>query len=329
MSCRGSRCRPLGRPRPRPEPGKGSEERHEPSDSALCAAARDREGPRLRHGRRPPQDEALPASRGEGLLLLPRGLPREVPSGSPKVSLGRTSGANGARGGSRARGAEGAARPRRRVHVPDASRDRAAGARFVPDLRDGPRAADDLAGRGAESRARRHEAAAASRRRAHRTAAALRNGSDGRAGALDGDPAGRGPSRAMAPLDARGALGWLALLSARLDVGEDAQSEHVHPDRPRNGRGLHVQSGEDDRVPNPLSKQISFFLSLFISFPRARRVLRSSRRHHDSRPPRAGPGARRAESHRRRDPGPPRPRAEDGAARERGRRRRGRSDRAA
>ena len=53
--------------------------------------------------------------------------------------------------------------------------------------------------------------------------------------------ADRQPARATAPLDARRALGGLAVLPARMDVDKDAKPEHVHPDRPRDRRGVRLQ----------------------------------------------------------------------------------------
>ena len=210
--------------------------------------------------------------------------------------------------------------------MPDAPRDRPALSRLLPDLRNGARTANDLSGGRAESRAGGHEAAAPSRCRSDGTAACPRNGRDGGARSHRRHLAGAEPDHSARPLDAGRALGWLAVLPARMGVGEDAQPEHVHADRARHRRGVRIQRGKGARLSNSLSKQS--FPDLFGTFPDARCLLRGCRRHHDPRPPRPGPRAPCPKSYGGGDPGASRSRAEYSPARERGRRRRGRADRA-
>ena len=45
--------------------------------------------------------------------------------------------------------------------------------------------------------------------------------------------------------NARGAVGWLAVLSARVDIHSEPLHQHVHPDRDGNRRGVFIQPGGD------------------------------------------------------------------------------------
>ena len=134
------------------------------------------------------------------------------------------------------------------LHLPDASGDPAGRPGLLPDLRHGAGAGARHRRDGAEPRAHRHDAPVLDR------SGAVASGR--RAG--DGRPPDRArPSHLAADVeldpdaagDARGAVGRLALLRARLAVARHAQSQHVHADRHGHGRGLGLQRRRDASRP--------------------------------------------------------------------------------
>ena len=105
---------------------------------------------------------------------------------------------------------------------------------------------------------------------------------------------------------ARGDLGGLAVLRARLAIAADAQSQHVHADRDRHRRRLCLQPRRHRRarrLPGGLPRP----------WRRGRGLFRSRRRHHRARAARPGAGAARPRGDIRRDQGAARTGAEDRA----------------
>ena len=107
--------------------------------------------------------------------------------------------------------------------------------------------------------------------------------------------------------DTGGALGWMAIFSARLDVDRQSLDQHVHADRDGDGRGVFLQPGGDR-----LSANFSRFVSR--DGRNACGVLRSGGGDHDAGA--AGAGARIAGSQPNRsgDSSFARSDAEDGAS---------------
>src|SRR5205823_6012849 len=87
---------------------------------------------------------------------------------------------------------------RRRLHLPDAPRDRARRPRELPDLRNGPRAAHGERGRRGEPRAGRHEPALPGEPGADRSPPGPRHGANG-AAAHAGPRSGAAPRRCPDP----------------------------------------------------------------------------------------------------------------------------------
>ena len=179
-------------------------------------------------------------------------------------------------------------------------------ARKLPDLRHGAGTRDGLRRERPESGTRRHDAPVLGRAGAGGAGDGAR---DGRSPDQSAHAAGQGDVElaAVRSRHARRAVGRLALLRARLAVAQDAQSQHVHPDRHGHRRCLGLQR----RGRRPAR-------SLPAGLPRTRRggggLFRGGGGDH--RPRAAGPDARvaRARTDLGRDPRAARPGAEDGAA---------------
>ena len=211
------------------------------------------------------------------------------------------------RHGTRAR-----ARPRDRathtssVHLPDASGDRAGRTRRLSDLRHGTRGPHTRGGGASEPRARGHDAAILDRCRAG--LARVRTGYDGngpRRKSGRSDWTGKSELDPIAFCHAGGALGRVALLPASLGVGQERQSEYVHPDRSWRRVGVSLQSGRDGRAQH-LSRRV----------PRRwwrRALLRHGRGDHRAGSSWSGAGAARSESDGCGDPLAARASAQHGA----------------
>ncbi len=182
------------------------------------------------------------------------------------------------------------------LHVSHASGGRPAGARRLPEVRDGSRADDGLGRRWSEPGARRHDAAPLDRRGDWRAGVRPRDGRHvGRVPRLALDRVPRRHHRRSPPhdghqldrsrlLDAGRAVGRPAVLRAWMGIDQDAPAQHVHAHRARHRRGLAVQRRRDARaadLPGGLSCAW-----------RGRDVLRHGGRHHHPRA--ARPGARAA-----------------------------------
>ena len=175
---------------------------------------------------------------------------------------------------------------------------------ILPDLRHGARAGGPDGGDGAESRTRRHETTLLDRPRAGRSGIRPR---DGRASdrSSHADPRQGLQLDSVRAGDAGRAVGRLAVLRTRLGLRQDAQSQHVHPDRDGHGRGLGLQRDRHlraRRIPAGLPRRGRLGPRLF----------RGRGGHHRAGAARAGAGIARAGADRRRDPGASRPCAEDG-----------------
>ena len=194
---------------------------------------------------------------------------------------------------------------RRDLHLPDASADPPGRSRQLPDLRHGAGARGGQPRYAAQSRTRRHDAAVLDRPRAF---AARRRAGNGRS------PGRRSRLGRPDPVEldsagvrhARGAVGGLAVLRARLAIAADAQSQHVHPDRDGHRRRLCLQRRRHRRardLPGHLPRP----------WRRGGGLLRSRRGHYRARA--AWPGARtaRPRGDLRRDQGAARTGAEDRA----------------
>ena len=189
-----------------------------------CGRSREhiRQGPRVRHVGRSRDGKAQGRARRSDLLFLLRRLPREVCR-----RAGPVPGGGGAE--ARARGHD--------LHLPDASRDPSARPGPLPDLRHGAGAGSRGGRRGPERGARRHDPALLDRARALGSGLCARNG-------RASDPSAHACARRGLQLDPIGAfdagraVGRLAVLRARLGVGQDPQPQHVHADRHGRRRGL-------------------------------------------------------------------------------------------
>ena len=131
------------------------------------------------------------------------------------------------------------------VDLPDAPGDRPRGARVLPDLRHGPRAAGRDARRG-EPGAGRHDQAVARLGSAH--------GAYPRVHGFGVPPRSASAAHRATRVDdvvtvrARntgGSLGWLAVLRARLGLDRQPAPEHVHADRAGRGRRVWLQRRRD------------------------------------------------------------------------------------
>ena len=221
-----------------------------------------------------------------------------------------------------ARAGVGRAADEDRVDLPDAPGDRAGRARVVPDLRHGAGAARRDA-RGAEPRARRHDAPV--------PVVARADGADPRVHGV-GVPAGAAAAAraaaggddlvAVPAGDAGRAVGRLAVLRARLGVGREPPPEHVHADRA--GRRARRTRSASSRRWRP-----GLFPASFRDARRSdRRLLRAGRGHRRARAARPGAGAAGAQPHQLGHQEAAGPGADDGAAHRRRRRRAGRAARA-
>ena len=235
-------------------------------------------------------------------------MPRQIRGGSGEIWAPRGSGGGRAAPASRTRclacaGGNG----RRAVDLSHASAGRPHRAGRLPDLRHGPGADDADRRRSGQPRAQRDDAPVLGGVGVVGAAVAARHG-----GACLRSPAGRsavaarfgvGPTR---PRDARGAVGRMAVLRARLAVPRQPQSQHVHADRHRHRRRLCLQH-RGDAGPRDIPRLLP---------RRGRRgggLFRGGRGHHHPGAPGSGAGAARALADQRRHSRAPRSRAEDGA----------------
>ena len=167
------------------------------------------------------------------------------------------------------------------MDLPDASGDRPRCAGQLPDLRHGARAAHGDARRRRERPSEGHDAALLGERRAQPSARRHRDGRDdlGRGGPARGRRARvrLGAARAR---DAGRAVGWLAVLRARLGLVPHAAAQHVQPDRARRRGRVSLQ-----RVRRALSGRAAGRVQG--ARPRAA-LLRGGCGHHDARAARRG-----------------------------------------
>ena len=180
-----------------------------------------------------------------------------------------------------------------------ASGDRARRAWLLSDLRDGTRATrrqrrrSQPGARGHDETVHRLDAGHAPYPAVHGFRALARQSSRAADSLADQELA------AARSRHARRVVGWLAVLPARLGVGRESSSQHVHAHRARRWRGIRLQPRCDSRSRHPAA--------LIPHARRGGRLLRTCRRHR--RPGAARTSARiaGARPHERGNSRPPQP----------------------